>query len=101
MSLKSHLYAIFALLSVVGSPPVRSKEGAMLAMLVKAEKEPVTAIFEELYETELDGMKYEFTEKQDDPMPRSFPQIGSIGRLIDAHLCAHQFGSSQQQKQTM
>ncbi|KAK8118330.1 uncharacterized protein PG998_002956 [Apiospora kogelbergensis] len=66
VSLTTHSYAISALLSVVGSPPVRFKEGAMLAMLVKAEKEPARGIFERLYETELDGMKYKFTKKQDE-----------------------------------
>ncbi|KAK8103146.1 hypothetical protein PG984_016292 [Apiospora sp. TS-2023a] len=40
ISLTTHSYAISGILASVGSPPLRVKEGSMLAMLIKAEKEP-------------------------------------------------------------
>ncbi|KAK8070483.1 histidine phosphatase superfamily [Apiospora hydei] len=39
ISLTTHSYAISGILASVGSPPLRVKEGSMLAMLIKAEKE--------------------------------------------------------------
>ncbi|KAK8877073.1 phosphoglycerate mutase [Apiospora arundinis] len=40
ISLTTHSYAISAILASVGAPFFRVKEGSMLAMLIKAEKEP-------------------------------------------------------------
>ncbi|KAK8093050.1 phosphoglycerate mutase [Apiospora kogelbergensis] len=40
ISMTTHSYAISAILASVGSPIFRVKEGSMLAMLIKAEKEP-------------------------------------------------------------
>jgi len=40
ISLTTHSYAISGILASVESPPLRVKEGSMLAMLIKAEKEP-------------------------------------------------------------
>ncbi|KAK8869166.1 histidine phosphatase superfamily [Apiospora arundinis] len=66
VSLTTHSYAISALLSVVGSPPIRFKEGAMLAILVKSEKEPSRGIFKELRDIQAKGDVKAYLEGDED-----------------------------------
>jgi len=70
----THSFAITALHLAVGSRPIRLLEGAMLAMLVKAEREPAIGGFEDMYRAERSQMQYNFTPKGNEII-RQFSQF--------------------------